>query len=407
MLQKQILQERYQLQTLLGQNAGRETWLADDRQTQTPVVVKLLTFSDQVQWDQLRLFEREAQVLKQLTHPQIPQYQDFFCLDDRLFWFALIQSYIPGRSLKQRLEQGKIFTELEVRRIAKQILQILVHLHGLSPPVLHRDIKPSNLMLADDGTIHLVDFGTVQDRVAKEGATFTVVGTYGYAPLEQLGGRATPASDLYALGATLIHLLTGAAPADLPQAEGRLQFTDGLDLNPGLVRWLWRLTEVNATLRFATARDALQALLTNEAAIATLVAIAPPPSPAQLQALPSSLEHERSHKQLQLRKSPQKLELSIGKQWLDLLTFTTSVRFDSQRFEICWRWLVFSRRQQGWIADIDHVSEGELQGKDKTFPAVKLTVGVHEFLLTSVRPPLTQTECHWLLQEIQQWLGLE
>lgn len=432
---QQILQERYQLQTCLGHNAGRETWLAIDCQTQAPVVTKLLTFSDRVHWEQLRLFEREAQVLKQLTHPQIPRYHDFFCLDDRLFWFALVQSHIPGRSLKQMLEQGHVFSESEVRRIAKQLLQILIYLHELSPPVLHRDIKPSNLILAEDHNIYLVDFGTVQDRAAKEGATFTVVGTYGYAPLEQLGGRATPASDLYALGATLIHLLTGVAPADLPQADGRLQFTAGLTLNPGLVRWLWRLTEINATSRFATARAALQSLLTNEAAIANMAAelndlVQHPSAPAILQPQSRNVSHpaiapepvavnprtengkrrsKRGEKacDLHLQKSPQRLELAINTKRFNLRTFATEARFDSQQFEICWRWFGLSRRQQGLITDIDHVSKGELQGAQKVFPAVKLTVGVHEYLITSVKPPLTEADRDWLLQAIQQWLGLE
>jgi serine/threonine protein kinase len=390
MLQKQqLLQDRYQLQTLLGQHAGRETWLAVDRQTQASVVVKLLTFSDRVQWEQLRLFEREAQVLQHLTHPQIPHYHAFFCLDEQLYWFALVQSYIPGPSLQQLLEQGHVFDEAAVRQLAKQILQILLYLHGLSPPVLHRDIKPSNLILATDGTVHLVDFGAVQDRVAQAGATFTVVGTYGYAPLEQLGGRAAPASDLYALGATLIHLLTGVAPANLPQADGRLQFTTGLNLNPGFVRWLWQLTEVNATLRFPTARAALQVLEKHEVAIANLVATKPVNS------------------QIQLQKTPQSLELLISPKRFSLQTFATSVRFDSQRFELCWRWCGLSRRQQGQITDINQVSPGELQGRRKIFPAVKLTIGVHEYLITAVKPPLTEAERDWLLQDIRQWLGLE
>jgi serine/threonine protein kinase len=388
---QQILQDRYQLQRLLGQNAGRETWLALDCQTQTLVVVKLLTLSDRMEWDQLRLFEREAQTLKHLSHPQIPQYQDFFCLDDRLLWFALVQNYIPGHSLKHLLEQGKVFDEAEVRQIARQILKILIELHGLSPPVLHRDIKPSNLILNEIGTVYLIDFGAVQDRVAKEGATFTVVGTYGYAPLEQLGGRATPASDLYALGATLIHLLTGVAPANLPQADGRLQFANLVNLNPGFVRWLWRLTEVNADLRFPTARDALQALQNNalrnnEAAIALTGA--------------TKLEYS----EIQLRKSPQQLEISIKKNGF---AFATDVRFDSQQFEICWTWCGFSRRQQGRITDIDRVSKGELRGIQKTFPAVKITIGVHESLITSIDPPLAEADRDWLLQEIRQWLGLE
>lgn len=240
-----ILENSYQLERVLGQNASRQTWLARDLQTQELVVIKLLPFNDQVQWDDLRLFEREAQVLQQLNHPNIPRYRNYFCVDDRLLWFGLVQEYVRGVSLKDLLNQGIVLTESEARLAARQVLKILIYLHELSPPVLHRDIKPSNLIRDEEGHIVLVDFGAVQDRAAKEGATFTVVGTYGYAPLEQLGGRATPASDLYALGATLIHLLTGIAPADLPQHDARLQFAHLLRINPGFARWLQALIEPN------------------------------------------------------------------------------------------------------------------------------------------------------------------
>jgi serine/threonine protein kinase len=246
----ELLCDRYQLQRSLGRNAGRQTWLAFDQKIKCQVVVKLLTFSDQVEWDHVRLFEREATILKHLNHPQIPRYIDSFCLGDRLRWGGLVQTYIPSPSLKQLLEQGRRFEAVEVREIAKQILDLLGYLHGLSPPVLHRDIKPSNLLIDEQGTVFLVDFGAVQDGVAKAGGTFTIVGTYGYAPLEQLGGQATLASDLYALGATLIHLLTGIVPADLAQVNGRLQFPENLNLNPGLIRCLWRLTEINGPDRF-------------------------------------------------------------------------------------------------------------------------------------------------------------
>ncbi len=227
---KQILQDRYQIQRQLGNNGIRQTWLARDlnaaNEEETAVVVKLLAFGGTVQWDDLKLFEREAQILKQLNHPRIPRYIDSFCIDDRTLWFGLVQEYIPGESLKEKLAAGQRFSEKRTRKIAVEILKILIYLHELNPGVLHRDIKPSNLIWGEDNQIYLIDFGAVQDKAAKEGVTFTVVGTYGYAPMEQFGGRAVPASDLYAMGASLIHLLTGISPSDLPQQELRIQFTD-------------------------------------------------------------------------------------------------------------------------------------------------------------------------------------
>ncbi|GET38243.1 serine/threonine protein kinase [Microseira wollei] len=212
----------------------------------------------------MKLFEREAQVLANLNHSRIPRYRDYFSLDrqigEGLPWFGIVQDYIPGASLQELLEQGKRFSEKQVKSIATQVLDILIYLHSLSPPVLHRDIKPSNLILTEDEQIYLVDFGAVQDKAAFTGVTFTVVGTSGYSPLEQFWGRAVPASDLYALGASLIHLLTGIAPADLPQKDARIQFSDRITLNPSFVTWIEQLTEISIEKRFSTAKEALQGL---------------------------------------------------------------------------------------------------------------------------------------------------
>ncbi|MFB2923793.1 MULTISPECIES: serine/threonine protein kinase [Aerosakkonema] len=152
----QVLQGRYQLQQRLGQNAGRQTWLAVDVAVSPRelAIVKLLAFNPQMQWDDFKLFEREAQVLKQLNHRCIPRYRDYFSLDKQagsgLCWFALVQDLIPGKSLQQLLDEGKRFGEMQVRSIATGLLEILTYLHEQNPPVLHRDIKPSNIILGED-----------------------------------------------------------------------------------------------------------------------------------------------------------------------------------------------------------------------------------------------------------------
>jgi len=263
---EKVLQERYQLKQLLGHNAGRQTWLAEDKTTQPrqSVIVKLLAFNPQMHWDELKLFEREAQVLKNINHPRIPKYHDYFSVDkemgDGLPWFGLVQEYIPGESLQQLLEQGKTFSETQVRQIAIEVLNILIYLHELSPPVFHRDLKPSNLILGKNERIYLVDFGAVQDKATAEGVTFTVVGTSGYAPPEQLWGKAVAASDLYALGATLIHLLTGITPSELQQDNLRIQFAEKVKLDADFTDWLYQLTEPSPERRYSTARQALESL---------------------------------------------------------------------------------------------------------------------------------------------------
>lgn len=257
-----VLKERYQLHTRMGRNAGRQTWLAQDLQSDSQefVTIKLLTFGGDVQWQDLKLFEREALTLKQLDHPFIPDYRDYFSLDDRHLWFGLVQDYIPGHSLKEILVQGRKFTVAEITAIAKQILEILRYLHDLNPPILHRDLKPSNIIQGKDNHIYLVDFGAVQDQAIAEGATFTVVGTYGYCPMEQFGGKACAASDLYALGATLIHLLTGVAPGDLPTKNLKLDFRALVTADEHFLNWLEKLVEPALEQRFASVTQALNYL---------------------------------------------------------------------------------------------------------------------------------------------------
>lgn len=257
-----ILQQRYQIESKIGHNTAHQVWLARDITIPSNqlVVVKILLAGEVTQWDEFRLFEREAKILKQLNHPQIPKYLDYFPLNEPIKAFVLVQEYIRGESFKDVILREKRFTESEIRQIAINILRILIYLHELNPPVLHRDIKPSNLIWGADGYIYLIDFGAVQYRAAVEGSTFTVVGTYGYTPIEQFGGRTVPGSDIYALGATLIHLLTGVAPCNLPQADFKIQFADRVNLNPDFIQWLRKAIEPDVKKRFDNAKAALKAL---------------------------------------------------------------------------------------------------------------------------------------------------
>ena len=282
----EVLVDRYEIRESLGKKAGRQTLLAWDQNTETLVVIKLLSFSQEFAWDDLKLFEREAETLRSLSHPLIPRYLDFFELElANAQGFALVQSYVEGQSLEDCLRSGHNFSEPEVKQVARSLLEILTYLHTRQPPVIHRDIKPSNILLhtkasqmdlpnQEDFTaaptsaapnssrsqLYLVDFGSVQTLAAKEGSTITVVGTYGYMPPEQFGGRTSAASDLYSLGATLIYLVTGKHPADIPQKQLRLQFEPLVNLSPALVRWLARLVEPGLDQRFAAAETALQHL---------------------------------------------------------------------------------------------------------------------------------------------------
>jgi serine/threonine protein kinase len=261
----QIFHDRYQLQSLLGHQTGRRAFLAQDLQTGCAVVVKLLLFGPDFTWDDLKLFERETAVLKFLDHPAIPKYLDCFSVETELGkGFALVQTYVEAPSLRHWIESGRTFSQDDLKTIAKALLAILDYLHSQDPPVIHRDIKPSNILLGDRsgnslGQIYLVDFDSIQTVVHNTG-TRTIVGTYGYMPPEQFGGESSPASDLYALGATLIHLATGERPDRLPQQGMQMLFADRVSLSPNLVDWLKWLTEPDVETRLSSVKQALEAL---------------------------------------------------------------------------------------------------------------------------------------------------
>ncbi|CBJ26153.1 protein kinase domain [Ectocarpus siliculosus] len=176
-------------------------------------------------WKQLDLFQREAKVLKGLRHPGIPRYLDCFEeeSEERGKTFLLVQQLAPGRTLEQMVEDGWRPTEAEVRRIAERVLEILVYLHGLRPAIVHRDLKPENIVIeggSSGGRVFLVDFGGVQGAVTDKPSS-TVIGTYGYMSPEQFRGEAVAESDLYALGGTVLFLLSGGRhPSDFQDGSG-------------------------------------------------------------------------------------------------------------------------------------------------------------------------------------------
>ncbi len=279
-MNREILANRYEIQQRLGKKAGRSTFLATDVVTGKSVIVKLLAFGGDFEWDDLKLFEREAQTLKSLSHPFIPAYLDYFEVNSPTYkGFALVQTYIPAQTLEQYLQTGRKFTEVEVQEIAKALLEILIYLHNLNPPVIHRDIKPSNILLGERsgnsvGSVYLVDFGSVQTVLAAEGGTRTIVGTYGYMPQEQFGGRTVPASDLYSLGCTIIYLVTGTHPADLPQKDFCIQFEQFTNISPYFTNWLQKITEPSLEKRFSSATQALIALEQGEGEYTEITALA-------------------------------------------------------------------------------------------------------------------------------------
>ena len=253
------------------------------------MVIKQLFLGSDFEWQDLKLFEREAETLKSLSYPAIPRYLDYLEIDEPdTKGFALVQTYVEGKTLEEPLRSGRTFSESEVKELANSLLKILIYLHEQNPPVIHRDIKPSNILLHSRsgysvGQVYLVDFGSVQNQVAKFGGTITVVGTYGYMAPEQFGGRSVPASDLYGLGATLIYLVTGLHPTELPQQDLRIQFADRVThLNSNLIHWLEWMTAPSLDQRLSSAGEAWHSLKNPRPIEQTLMELQPPGSDIKL-----------------------------------------------------------------------------------------------------------------------------
>lgn len=224
-----ILRDRYKILEMVGRGGMGATYRADDlRLKGRTCAVKEAIPDPDVSAEELRQsreqFYHEASTLARLDHPNLPKVSDYFSEDERDY---LVMDYVPGQDLKEiltaALREGHPLAERQVLSWADQLCDALDYLHTQDPPVLHRDIKPSNIKITPAGNVKLVDFGLVKLLAPDDQRTVTVVqgrGTVQYIPLEQYGGdtgHTDARSDIYSLGATLYHLLTGQPPLDAKQ----------------------------------------------------------------------------------------------------------------------------------------------------------------------------------------------
>lgn len=296
--QGKTLGDRYRVIRELGHGGFGRTYLAEDiNRFNEPCVLK--EFAPQAQGSYAlqkaeELFEREAGVLYKLRHPQIPQFRELFRAQvdgkGRLF---LVQDFVEGQTyhalLNDRRRQGQRFSEAEATQLLLQILPVLAYIHTFG--VVHRDISPDNLMLRrSDALPVLIDFGgvkqvaaAVESQLANDPANLngsvpgTRLGKIGYAPDEQMQmGVVSHSSDLYALGVTVLVLLTGREPRDLLDAN-TLTWTweREINLSPHLTAVMHKLLAHRPHDRYQSARDVLQAL-TN---VAVPVSYAPTQAP--------------------------------------------------------------------------------------------------------------------------------
>jgi serine/threonine protein kinase len=265
-----FLQERYRVIRQLGQGGMGAVYEALDERLDTTVALKETFFAEEKLRKQ---FEREARLLARMHHPALPRVSDHFNEGAGQF---LVMQYIAGQDLSEMLTaQNAPFSESEVVRWADQLCDALDYLHTQEQQIIHRDIKPQNLKLTSRGQVVLLDFGLAKGSAGQLTAVTTSASIFGYtpnyAPLEQVQGKGTDArSDIYALGATLYHLVTNVKPPDALSRAGAVvngqpdplvpanEVCPGV--NPGLANVLNKAMSQKRDDRFATASDMRRAL---------------------------------------------------------------------------------------------------------------------------------------------------
>jgi serine/threonine protein kinase len=217
---------RYMYMRKLGKGSQGQVWLAQRNSDNELVAIKQLNIHSVTTWKMYELFKREANILENLNiQGVVPFYEYVEDLQAQPPFVCIVQKFIDGQTLAEMLKSKHRFETETIYDIITQILKILEKLHTHHPPVIHRDIKPSNLMLTATNdhryTVTLLDFGAVANPQVQNGGS-TVAGTFGYMPPEQLMGQAQPASDIYALAAVAVELLSGTSPADIPACDFKL-----------------------------------------------------------------------------------------------------------------------------------------------------------------------------------------
>jgi len=208
----------------------------------------------------IKNFEREANLLVTLSHPSITNIYDYFSIDQRAY---LVIEYIYGKDLERILDRlTEFIPEEQVIKWGIQLCDVLEYLHAHEPePIIFRDIKPSNVMINRQGNVVLIDFGIA--KTFQTGHKGTIIGTEGYAPPEQYRGEATPAVDIYALGATLHHLLTRHDPTIEPPFtfDQRKIMTFNPSVSPELVSVVEKALSYDPSERWASAKEMKEALI--------------------------------------------------------------------------------------------------------------------------------------------------
>lgn len=296
---KLLLKDQYQASKPIGEGGFGRTFLAEDANRLNALcVIKQFFPLPHIQGNveamakATQLFKQEARQLLELgeKHPQIPTLFGYFEQEQRLY---LVQQYIDGQDLSKELTQQGCFDEEQVRELLNSLLPVLQFIHGHQ--VIHRDIKPTNILRSKaDSKFVLIDFGVAKQLAGSSISTATKPGTEGYAPIEQLrGGKAFPASDVYSLGVTCMHLLTGAELDELYNPlQGSWAWRPYLqqhdrDVSDQLSQILDKMLKEYVRHRYQTADEVLKDLTAKPVVLTPPPPPPPPPPPLSRPSRPS------------------------------------------------------------------------------------------------------------------------
>ena len=254
MLEGDILDGRYKILRILGQGGMGKVYLAENIKLGNLWAVKEFVRKDGNEKNLLV----EPNMLKKLKHPALPRVIDIIEDTECIY---IIVDYIEGDSLDKRLSGEGRIPEKDAVEWARQICDVLIYLHELKPnPVIYRDMKPSNLILDSNGFIKLIDFGIAREYKAGADSDTIYIGTRGYAAPEQYGiGQTSVATDIYSLGVTIYHLLTGKSPNEPPYELKPVRTIDS-SLSEGLEQIICKCTQLDPTKRYRSARELLNDL---------------------------------------------------------------------------------------------------------------------------------------------------
>ena len=230
------LKLKYRYEQLLGEGSNGKTYLATDLRTGNQLAIKALKLNQSGNFKSFELFKREAETLASLSVPGIPKFYESILADEVGGECYIVQEYIDAPSIQSQLADGRQFSEDQTLTVMQKAAEILQILHTqYAPPIIHRDIKPSNILcdMSDkdhwqDSRLYLIDFGAVANARSNTDKS-TIAGTVGYMAPEQNFGECLPQTDLYALGATALHMLTGVPPYEMAFETYTIKYNEALD----------------------------------------------------------------------------------------------------------------------------------------------------------------------------------